>query len=91
MQHRIQNNVYFSQVNTIIIDEVDTMLTQGFGRDIRDILRSVLSRRKLENPESEPSVQLIMATATLTKAVKLLLTDVEEGGFNIELAGNDLY
>lgn len=44
MQHREQGNVYFSQVNTVIIDEVDTMLTQGFGSDIRAILRNVLRR-----------------------------------------------
>ncbi len=29
MMHKEQGNVHFSQVNTIIIDEVDTMLTQG--------------------------------------------------------------
>lgn len=39
MQHKEQGNVFFSQVNHIIIDEVDTMLTQGFGSDIRDILK----------------------------------------------------
>lgn len=45
MQHKQQSNVFLSQVNTVIIDEVDTMLTQGFGSDIRAILRSVLKKR----------------------------------------------
>lgn len=45
MQHKQQGNVFLSHVNTLIIDEVDTMLTQGFGSDIRGILRSVLRKR----------------------------------------------
>jgi superfamily II DNA/RNA helicase len=46
MQHKQQGNVYFSHVNTVIIDEVDTMLMQGFGNDIRDILKSVMRRQE---------------------------------------------
>lgn len=30
-----QGNVFFSQVTHVIIDEVDTLLTQGFGADVR--------------------------------------------------------
>ena len=85
LQHKLQSNVYLSQVTHIIIDEVDTMLTQGFGSDIRAILRSVITYK---NPE-EKSVQLVMATATLTKAVRLLINDVQFGGFNIEYSDPD--
>lgn len=61
------------------------MLTQGFGSDIRSILRNVLKRAQLDKTE----VQIVMATATLTKAVRALLADVEGGGgFNIEYNGN---
>ena len=146
IQHKEKGNVYFSKVTHVIIDEVDTMLTQGFGADIRAILRSVLGRNisntltssikdsgssdgiqyEIEQPplsmSNEPNsdikslnydssnsvsssintnnkihthtvpvppatpAQLIMATATLTKAVKALLTDVN-GAFNIEFNG----
>jgi superfamily II DNA/RNA helicase len=134
MEHKKQGNVYLSQVTHVIIDEVDTMLTQGFGPDIRAILRSVIARDSLPDqdvaaqrldrdtrrgkdtaqtkqassstiPLSKPVVpsaaahevildapkqpaQLIMATATLTKAVRSLLTDVQ-GGFNLDFAGAD--
>ena len=80
-QHKEQGNLHLSQVDTVIIDEVDTMLMQGFGPDIRAILRTVMMRK---SGNSSP-VQLVMATATLTKAVRALLTDVN-GGFNIEYA-----
>ena len=35
IQHKDKGNLYLSQVTHVIIDEVDTMLTQGFGSDIR--------------------------------------------------------
>lgn len=122
MQHKQQGNVYFSHVRHVIIDEVDTMLMEGFGSDIRAILRSVMARHSKESSSPPPTLtlsnalpltqlaaptgsgagtgveqaaessssskraQVIMATATLTKAVKSLLTDVQ-GGFNIEYSG----
>ena len=99
IQHKQQGNVYLSQVSHIIIDEVDTMLTQGFGGDIRAVLRSVLRKdiNKESSPETdegkpdEKKVQIIMATATLTKAVRALLSDVAggAGAFNIEFSDPD--
>ncbi len=45
LQHKERGNLFLSQVNYIVIDEVDTMLTQGFGSDIRAILRSTMLRK----------------------------------------------
>ena len=74
--------MYFSHVTHVIIDEVDTMLTQGFGSDIRAILRSAVKRHTDKgsdkgelsdnNVSGNPALalapaQLIMSTATLTK------------------------
>ena len=138
--------MFLSHVNHIIIDEVDTMLTEGFGSDIRAILRSVISRpsasckssssattnssnddvdeedddvynlddgdNKISSSSSSnrvrtakqslklqhhhqqqlistQPVQVIMATATLTKAVRTLIDDVQNGGFNIEFNDPD--
>ena len=114
MQHKEQGNVFLSKVNTIVIDEVDTMLTQGFGSDIRGILRATMAHKKetagtngnaiivfytmilhilsyssllfIETSMSSDGLQLIMASATLTKAVRSLLSDVKGGGFTIEYA-----
>jgi superfamily II DNA/RNA helicase len=106
MKHKEQGHVFLSHVNHVVIDEVDTMMTQGFGKDIRAILNSVIANktRQAEAANAIISVdadtdtdtastsqiatqpeklQLIMATATLTKAVRALLEDVEEGSFNI--------
>lgn len=40
--HKDKGHVYLGHVTHIVIDEVDTMLTQGFGADIRAILQSVV-------------------------------------------------
>ena len=85
VQHKEQGNLYLSQVDTVIIDEVDTMLMQGFGPDIRAILRGVLQRQRGvggDNLANSQPVQLVMATATLTKAVRALLADVKGDGGN---------
>lgn len=59
------------KVTHVIIDEVDTMLIQGFGPDIKDLLGPILF-----SPERKTEVQFVLATATMTKAVRKLL----EGG-----------
>ena len=42
IQHKDKGNLYLSQVTHVIIDEVDTMLTQGFGSDIRLVMWCIL-------------------------------------------------
>jgi superfamily II DNA/RNA helicase len=85
IQHKEQGNVFLSHVSTIIIDEVDTMLTQGFGPDIRAVLRSVMAKQNRDDDQKK--VQLVMATATLTKAVRVLLDDISgANSFNIEFS-----
>lgn len=75
LDHWKQGNVYFSQVTHVIIDEVDTMLIQGFGNEVREMLRATLGRKPKDYRSSR--CQLIMATATLTAAVRSLLDDVQ--------------
>ena len=58
------------QVNYVVVDEVDTMLTQGFAADIEKLTRPMLS-----NPERRETTQFVFVTATLTKAVRKLLED----------------
>ena len=57
----------------VVVDEVDTMLTQGFAADIEKLTRPVLC-----NPERRDTAQFVFVTATLTKEVKKLL---DEGSY----------
>jgi superfamily II DNA/RNA helicase len=42
-QHKEKGNVYLSRVKHVVIDEVDTMLTQGFGEDLQQVIQAVYS------------------------------------------------
>lgn len=57
----------------MVVDEVDTMLTQGFAADIEKLTRPVLC-----NPERRDTAQFVFVTATLTKEVRKLL---DEGNY----------
>jgi superfamily II DNA/RNA helicase len=72
LKHRTMDHFHLSQVTHVIIDEVDTMLVQGFGPDLKALLGPILF-----SPKRKASVQFLLATATMTKAVSRLLEDGE--------------
>lgn len=53
----------------MVIDEMDTMLKDGFGSDLKRIMVPLTQKAQKER------VQYIMATATLTNAVKKLMEE----------------
>ena len=69
-------DVHVSRVSTVVVDEVDTMLSQGFGADLEKILKATKriakSRAKAEGGDATPA-QLVATTATMTKAVNRAL------------------
>ena len=84
--HWNEGNVFLGDVAFVVVDEVDTMLEQGFQADIGDILHPLLykhkgsfSTKKLEQDETvqlvEGAPQLIVTSATMTPAVRRLLKD----------------
>ncbi|CAN0496389.1 unnamed protein product, partial [Ectocarpus sp. 12 AP-2014] len=68
LKHHEAGNFFMSKANYVVVDEVDTMLTQGFAADIEKLNRPLLA-----NPTRRDTAQLIFVTATLTKAVRKLL------------------
>lgn len=89
LQHKNQGNVHFNHVKHVVIDEVDTMFTQGFGPDIRGIVRSVMAARSNHTDEKD-APQMIFATATLTKSVRSLLSELGNSAvFNVDFPGSN--
>lgn len=72
-----------SQVSHVIVDEVDTMMTQGFAADIEGLTKPILT-----NPARREDAQFVFVTATLTRAVRKLL---DEGNFPNVREKCDLY
>lgn len=78
-------SLFLGDVKFIVIDEVDTMLEQGFQDDIGKIMHPLLYKHKgafdtnkvnIDSIDVVPgSPQVIMTSATMTNAVRRLLRD----------------
>ncbi|KAL3821801.1 hypothetical protein ACHAXA_008794 [Cyclostephanos tholiformis] len=82
VKHRDAGDVYLGSVRHVVIDEMDTMLEQGFQGDLGKLLHPMLYRKKVvEAGEyrsgklllAEGAPQVILTTATLTPAVRRAL------------------
>mmetsp|Transcript_1332 Transcript_1332/g.1797 ORF Transcript_1332/g.1797 Transcript_1332/m.1797 type:complete len:750 (+) Transcript_1332:250-2499(+) len=84
VKHWDDGSVFLGSVDFVVIDEVDTMLEQGFQNDIGKVLHPLLYKHKgafqndvdLEQIDLvEGAPQVILTSATMTNAVKRLLRD----------------
>mmetsp|Transcript_21510 Transcript_21510/g.32221 ORF Transcript_21510/g.32221 Transcript_21510/m.32221 type:complete len:710 (+) Transcript_21510:121-2250(+) len=82
VKHRDASDLFLGSCRHVIIDEMDTMLEQGFQNDIGKLLHPMLYRKKTVDKEEykggklklvEGAPQVILTTATMTPAVRRLL------------------
>ena len=59
LQHGEKGNVYYGDVQYVVLDEADTMFDRGFGPEVESVLGPLRSK-------PEPA-QCILVAATLTK------------------------
>lgn len=59
LQHAEKGNVFYGDVQCVVLDEADTMFDRGFGPDVEKVLGPLRSK-------PEPA-QCILVAATLTK------------------------
>lgn len=79
LQHKLQGNVMFNHVSHVVIDEVDTMFTQGFGPEIRGILRAVVSKTpKVTDKVTKSKKPVIIKTGIDIEDVKFNEFDFNE-------------
>lgn len=65
LQHHKEGHLFFGDIKYVVLDEADTMFDQGFGAEVRQVLKPV---RQKEEP-----CKVVLVTATLTKEVRKLL------------------
>ena len=84
-----EESVFLGSVNSIVLDEMDTMLEQGFQKELRAILYPLLysgvaaeKDKKGGNADASPKLKLketaprvILTSATMTQTVQKLLGD----------------
>lgn len=82
VKHRDNGDIFLGSVRHVVIDEMDTMLEQGFQSDLGKLLHPMLYKRKVVDIEEykngklnlvEGAPQVILTTATMTPAVRQLL------------------
>ncbi|MEW5302928.1 MAG: hypothetical protein WDW36_005665 [Sanguina aurantia] len=66
LQHVAEGHVFFRDIRWLVIDEADTMFAQGWGEEVQRILEPLSSK--------PIPAQVVLVSATMTKAVKKLCT-----------------
>ena len=90
-QHLDSNTLHLSKLEFVVIDEADTTINDF--RDVRNILRSLLSRRIVDGPKKpkkkRPDCQFFLTSATANNA---FLRDIRKKFVNIiEVIDNELH
>jgi superfamily II DNA/RNA helicase len=73
--------LFLGGLQTIVLDEMDTMLEQGFQRELRELLYPLLysgtpSQDPLTPPElKEGAPRIVLTSATMTQSIQKLLGD----------------
>jgi superfamily II DNA/RNA helicase len=81
IKHWKEQNVLFSNLQHVVLDEMDTMLEQGFAEQLRELLYPLLYHKEADQAV-EPGVDLaadaprvILTSATMTQAVQKMIGD----------------
>ncbi|KAJ8760514.1 hypothetical protein K2173_015181 [Erythroxylum novogranatense] len=74
LQHIEQGNMVYGDIKYLVLDEADTMFDRGFGPDIRKFLGPLKNRAT-----KGQGFQVILVTATMTKAVQKLIDEEFQG------------
>eukprot|EP00879_Flechtneria_rotunda_P025367 GHRR01026952.1.p1 GENE.GHRR01026952.1~~GHRR01026952.1.p1 ORF type:complete len:415 (+),score=141.71 GHRR01026952.1:145-1389(+) len=79
LQHQHEGSLALGDVHWLVIDEADTMFDQGFGEEVTQVL-DILKRK-------DPPAQVVLVSATMTRAVKRLADAQLPGLIRLEAAG----
>ena len=90
LQHWREQNVHIGSLQYIVLDEMDTMLEQGFAKELKQILYPALYRKKAEqtidvDQDLLPDApKIIMTSATMTQTIQKMVgdTDINTGKVN---------
>jgi len=87
LQHWKDGTVFLGGVETVVLDEMDTMLEQGFQQDLRQVLYPLLFKETPNVPDNsdgrpipippmkENAPRIVLTSATLTQTIQKLLGD----------------
>lgn len=83
-KHWKEQNVFLGSLRAVVLDEMDTMLEQGFAKELRSLLYPILYHKQEAqtidlkadwDPETAPKI--ILTSATMTQAVQKVIGDTD--------------
>lgn len=86
LQHWRDHNVHIGSLKYVVLDEMDTMLEQGFAKELRQILYPALYKKKAEqsidvDKDLLPDApHIIMTSATMTQTIQRMVGDTDKVG-----------
>jgi len=78
LQHWREGHLFFGDVQYVVLDEMDTLLEQGFQKQLEQILYPLLWERPMdpENPISKKkAAKIILTSATMTQSIQKIILD----------------
>lgn len=80
LKHWKEGNLFLSQLQYVVLDEMDTMLEQGFQKQLRELLYPVLYHKKAdqtidleEDYQAATAPRLVLTSATVTQAIQKMI------------------
>ena len=87
VKHWKEGNVFLGELQHVVLDEMDTMLEQGFQQDLGTLLHPLLYKTDSPVPDQTTvpgAPRIILTSATMTKAVqKLVSNNAKEDDSNV--------
>jgi len=77
LQHWREGHVFFGDVDYIVLDEMDTLLEQGFQQELQQLLYPLLWEKPLDetNPVSRVGApKIILTSATMTQSIEKIVS-----------------
>ena len=85
-KHRERERLFFSSLLTVVVDEIDTLLDAGYGKEIKLLIEQVLGTKggsKGEGPDSQPerlrNKQFVFVGATITRGMETMVKEYFDG------------
>ena len=81
LKHWKAGHVYLGDVQHVVLDEMDTMLEQGFQQDLGNILHPLVyqnSSPTSETPPVDAAPRIVLTSATMTQAVQRLVGNAKK-------------
>ena len=77
LQHWKEGHVFFGDVQYVVLDEMDTLLEQGFQSELQQLLYPLLWEKPLNEDNPQPKAgapKIVLTSATMTQSIQKIVS-----------------